>query len=182
MSPPLLRFAQDSSLVACGAPRVASLRCRQAKRSTIPPRTPANERSDVGAALAGRAGSATCSLLILFSWSKLEELDSWSHWSLWESNYTLSTFLRRKKFLKYVLYIFYCGLLFTRRCCFLISVVPKSGFVGDEERNKNKLMNSESDVRRKTHWCTLIVRQKTNKKPAVNTLIMMFSSFDVRDR
>lgn len=54
-----------------------------------------------------------------------------SHWSLWESNYTLSTFF--KKFLNDILlriFIYSCVLFF------LISIIPKSGLVlldGEEE-------------------------------------------------
>lgn len=47
-SPPVLRFAQDNSPVAFGAPHAASLRCLQVKLNTIPLRMPANEMSNGG--------------------------------------------------------------------------------------------------------------------------------------
>lgn len=152
MSPPLLRFAQDSSPVACGAPRAASLRCRPVKRSTIPPRTPANERSDVGAALEQAPPRAAFLKKDLFSWSKLG--GTWLTKpliSLREQQYTEHFFFKRrkKKVFKYcnVLYLFYRRLLFTSRRCFLISVVPKE---------RPCLMNS-----RRQENNSLIVRQET---------------------
>lgn len=75
----VLRFAQDNSPVACGAPHVASLRCRRVKRNTIPPRMPTSKvcPAQIRDLPCFQSALGKCPI---------------SHRSLRESNFTLSTF------------------------------------------------------------------------------------------
>lgn len=165
MVPPVVRFAQDNSPVACGAPLAASLKCRQVKPNTIPTRTPANETS-IGADL--QRDDARHTQRGLSSFTRWETLLS-SYWSLRERNSTLSTF-----FLKNYSYMSqYFIAYFSSSVLFLISIIPKSGqdgkklFVWGCELLLNCIF-SESYFRAVTHAdaCTA---SDTDSSNAVNS-------------